>query len=101
SDLRCHKRHGDLSQRLGSLCDVRTCFYAASYPPILAMRWGMAMRKPTRPTKVAPIAQTATMTKAGRRVNDWAVRASRAVVMSGETGFHVASRPASPSVRAG
>ena len=65
------------------------------------IKCGMARRKRTRPKNAAMAAQAVTIQKAGKSVSSWAVRHSRAVVIRGEMGFHVASQPARPSVRAG
>ena len=66
-----------------------------------AIRCGIAMRKPTKPRKIAKSEHAKTMKNGPSMLNGWAVRHSRAVTISGDTGFHVASQPANPSVRGG
>ena len=74
---------------------------SSAQPPMRAIKCGMAIRKPTRPRKITTSEQAKTMKNGPSMLNGWAVSVSRAVMISGETGFHVANQPAKPSVRGG
>ena len=69
--------------------------------PILAMRWGIAIRKQTQPKRIIAREADRMSEKIPRWVSGSPVKVSRAVMIRGLTGFQVASHPANPELFAG